>query len=346
VKPRSPGGVLKKLVLSVLGILVLALFASALYNSACVRLLQSRYPVPGTLYQVNGHAMHLYCTGTGSPAVVLEAGLGDDWIYWQKVQPEVAKTTRACSYDRAGVGWSDSQPDPRDAKNIALQLHALLHQANEAGPFLLVGGSAGGFYIREFTAMYPTEAAGLVFVDASVPAQIRELPDAGYSAATARKIHRDAMWDWLKSASGWARLTRQCKGEVEKGLEAYAGLASAEACRPAFAWSGVSEWDDFWRSAEEAAQAACCGDRPVLVISQDPNRSGMNAQVSANQPIWNSLQESLKNLSPHTRRIIARTSGHHVMIDRPDVIVQGVQQLVLGIRTETTDPAEGTTLVQ
>jgi pimeloyl-ACP methyl ester carboxylesterase len=280
--------------------------------------------------------------------VVLESGLGDDWIYWQKVQPEVAKTTHICSYDRASIGWSDPRPGPQDAKNIASQLHILLQNANEAGPLILVGASAGGYYVREFTAMYPTEVTGLVFVDASVPEQIQKLPGGAYSEATAKKIHRDAKWDWLKEASGWARVTGKCKGEVDSGLEAYAGLASAEACRPGFAASGVAEWDEFWHSAEEAAQAPCCGDRPVLVISQDPDRPkpGWSAQQIAANPIWNSLQEHLKSLSPHSRRIIARNSRHHVMIDRPDVVINGIAQLIAEIHNKTADPAEGTTVVQ
>ena len=106
-------------------------------------------PVPGDFFQVDGHTMQLpYCVGTGSPTVVLESGLGGDWIYWQKVQPEVGKSTRVCSYDRAGLGWSTPQPPPRDAEVISSQLHSLLKTANEHGPFLLVGASAGGFYVR------------------------------------------------------------------------------------------------------------------------------------------------------------------------------------------------------
>ena len=125
------------------------------------------------------------------------------------------------------------------------------------------------------------------------------------------------MWQWLKEASGWARLTGNCEGDVEHGLEAYADFARAGACRP-FPTSALGEWDEFWHSGEEAAHARCCGDLPVLIISQDPDRPkpGWTAQAIAAQSTWNSLQEHLKALSPHSRRIIARNSGHHVMIDR------------------------------
>jgi pimeloyl-ACP methyl ester carboxylesterase len=338
----------RKLLLSILGLLLLLVLAGAAYNAFCVSQLQRRYPVPGKLVAVNGSMMHLYCTGSGSPTVVLESGLGGDWIYWQKVQPEAAKATRVCSYDRAGIGWSDPQPGPRDARNIAQQLHALLHQAGEAAPFVLVGGSAGGLYVRQFTALYPNEVAALVFADASLPEQIQALPGAGFSEATARKRHREARWEWLKEGSGWARLTGKCRGEVERGLEAYLPVASAEACRPELAVSWLGEWDEFWHSAEEAGQAECCGDRPVLIISQDPDRPkpGWTAQAIAANPIWNSLQEHLKGLSPHSRRIIARSAGHHVMIDRPDVIIRGIGGIVAQVRNGAPDPAEGTTIVE
>lgn len=339
---------MKRLLLIVLFVILLGVLTSAAYNALYVHHLAKQQPVPGKFYQVNGYQMHLYCTGTGSPTVVLEGGRGVDWIYWQKVQPELSKTTRVCSYDRAGIGWSDPQPGPRDAIHIAQQLHSLLQQTGETGSLILAGASAGGFYVREYVASYPTEIAGLVFIDASVPEQSDALPDANDSEAKRKQRHRMATTEWLKETSGWARLSGQCRGEVERGLEAYIDLATAEACRPSFAASWLGEWDDFWRSGEEAAQAPCCGNLPLLVISQDPDRPkpGWDAQSIAANPIWAGLQENLKKLSPRSRRIIARNSGHHIMIDRPDVIISGVHQMVLNIRNKTDDPGYGTTVVQ
>jgi pimeloyl-ACP methyl ester carboxylesterase len=115
----------------------------------CHRLAR-QHPVPGAFYAVNGSMMHLYCTGSESPTVVTETGLGDDWLAWQKVQPELSKTTRVCSYDRAGLGWSEPQLGSRDATNIAMQLHSLLNEAHLGGPLILVGHSAGGLYISLF----------------------------------------------------------------------------------------------------------------------------------------------------------------------------------------------------
>jgi pimeloyl-ACP methyl ester carboxylesterase len=328
--------------------LLLLLLAGSLYNAAAVWRLSSLYPVPGKFFEVNGSKMHLYCTGSGSPTVVLESGLGGDWLVWQKVQPGLEKTTRVCSYDRAGLGWSDPQPGPRDAKDIALQLHALLQQAGETGPLVLAGASAGGFYVRQFVADYPTEVAGIVFVDASTPEQIEALPGAKDSEPARAKRHRDADWDWLKDATGWARITGHCNGEVEKGLEAYANIARAGDCRPSFAVSWLGEWDSFWISGEQAAAVHCCGNIPMVILSQDPDRPkpGWTAQAIAAQPIWVKLQEQLKTLSPHSRRIVARGSRHHVADDHPDVVISATQRLIAGIRNQVTDPEDGTTVVQ
>lgn len=148
----------------------------AVVNVVTNTVLQHRYPVPGLFYAVNGRSMHLYCTGHGDPTVILDAGGGNDWLIWQKVQPEVAKTVRVCSYDRAGTGWSERQPGVRDAGNISQQLHLLLKTAGEKPPFVMVAASVAGFYVRQYLAHYPAEVAGLVLVDSSTPEQIAEIP--------------------------------------------------------------------------------------------------------------------------------------------------------------------------
>ena len=333
---------------AVCGIGVGLVALSALYNLAAVAVLQHLYPPPGRIYKVNGYGMHLYCTGTGAPVVIVEAGLGNDFVSWQKVQPEVAKFTRVCTYDRAGLGWSDDQPVPHDAEHIARQLQALLNTAGENPPLVIVGASAGGFYARQFVSEFPQQVAGLVFSDSSVPAQVRDMPTGAWTAEKARQIHRDNMWDLIKQSTGWARLRGECKGDVEPGLDAWRNLARAGACRPAYARSGLAEWDEFWHSADQAAQAHCCGGIPLVVVSQDPDRPtpGWDARRIAGQPIWNRLQESLKALSPRSRRIIARGSGHHVMIDRPDVVIGAIRQVVTDVREHRTDPATGTTIIE
>ena len=133
------------------------------------------YPPPGQMVDVGGYRLHINCTGTGSPTVVIEAGLGDWSTSWGGVvQPEVAKTTRVCTYDRAGLGWSDASSLPSDAAQFAKELHTLLQNANVPGPYVMVGHSLGGLIVRVFAHDYASEVAGVVLVDSMNPKQVTE----------------------------------------------------------------------------------------------------------------------------------------------------------------------------
>ena len=155
---------------------VVALVAVLLAVSSGINVLafaRFRHARGGAIYQVDGHAMHIDCMGRGSPAIVLESGLGDDGLVWGGVQPTLAKTTRVCSYDRAGYGWSDAVPPPRDADHIAMELHGLLAAAGIEGPIVLMGHSVAGIYIRDYATRYTADVAGLIFVEAPRPCRRR-----------------------------------------------------------------------------------------------------------------------------------------------------------------------------
>jgi pimeloyl-ACP methyl ester carboxylesterase len=339
---------LKKIIFRVAFVFLLCLVASSLFNLFYLRHLRERFPAPGKFYQVNGKRMHIYCTGSGSPTVIIEPGLGGDWLDWQHVQPELSQTTRVCTYDRLGNGWSEPEPGLHDAVFTAPRLHALLQQAGEKGPFVFIGASLGGYFVREFYAMYPDDVAAIVFSDTSIPEQVTAIPDRLDSEQRRKQRHRDAFWQWVREASGWERLMGRCHGTLGPGMEAYADFGRAEACRPEYSRAWLSESDAFWTSAEQAGKAGCCGTLPLVIISQDPDRPkpGWDAASIAANPIWNRLQEDLKTLSPHSRRIIARGAGHHVMFDRPEVIVSATAQLITEVRQKSRDPQEGTTVVQ
>jgi Serine aminopeptidase, S33 len=133
--------------------------------------------MPGQLVDVGGHKLHIDCTGTGSPTVVLEPGMGEispmmaAWI-----APDVATTTRVCVYDRAGRGWSESADGPQDGTEVATDLHTLLANAGETGPYVLAGHSAGGIYTLNFAHLFPRDVAGVVLLDSMHPDQYELMP--------------------------------------------------------------------------------------------------------------------------------------------------------------------------
>ena len=153
--------------------LVLAALAIASVGGGYQTVRESReakaYPPPGQLIDVGGHRLHLYCTGSGSPTVVLEPGHGGSSSDFGWITPAVARETRVCVYDRAGRGWSDAAAGPQDGAHIAADLHTLLERAKVAGPYVLAGHSFGGWYVRSFAAHFPDQVAGMVLLDSTAP---------------------------------------------------------------------------------------------------------------------------------------------------------------------------------
>ena len=158
------------------GILTLAilLLLAGLVANQNIALARDRTqsPAPGRLVEVAGHRLHIHCSGDGAPIVVIDAGNGSFSVEWTPIQQSLRQTTRVCTYDRAGYGWSEPGPQPRDGGKVVTELHELLQAVGEPGPYLLVGHSLGGAHVRLFAARYPQETAGLVLVDAPYPLTI------------------------------------------------------------------------------------------------------------------------------------------------------------------------------
>jgi len=164
--------------LLVLGLTLVALgVIGASYQAVATVIDERTYAPPGQLVDVGGHRMHIRCMGTGNPTVILDASPGNTSASWGLIQPEVARSARVCTYDRAGLGWSDSTTAPRDAWQIARNLHALLGAAGIPGPYVLVGHSGSGVYAQLYAANYPAEVAGMVLVDTMHPDQFTPLAD-------------------------------------------------------------------------------------------------------------------------------------------------------------------------
>lgn len=175
---RSLPGWSRRVVLSpILGLMVVGSVGGA-YERVRESQDRSTYDMPGDLVDVGAHRMHIHCTGTGSPTVVLEDGLGEGstrmsgWI-----APAVAESTRVCVYDRAGRGWSEPGPDGADPLAVVDDLHTLLERHGEKGPFVLAGHSSGGVYVQAFAATHPDEVAGMVLIDSQPAEAFTGLPD-------------------------------------------------------------------------------------------------------------------------------------------------------------------------
>jgi pimeloyl-ACP methyl ester carboxylesterase len=165
-----------RILVGLCGLIVVTALTGSTYQWLATRKDLAAAPPPGRLVDIGGYRLHLWCTGEGTPAVILDTGLGGSTPDWGFVQPDVARFTRVCSYDRAGMGYSDPGPSPRTAGRIASELAELLARSGIGGPVVLVGASIAGFDVRVFGSDHPERAAGLVLVDASHEGGFRVLP--------------------------------------------------------------------------------------------------------------------------------------------------------------------------
>jgi pimeloyl-ACP methyl ester carboxylesterase len=292
------------------------------------------YAAPGRLIDIGGRKLHLYGTGKGSPTVILMAGGGAFSIDWALVQRRIARKTRVCSYDRAGLAWSDPGPADETVEQTVADLHTLLRAAGEKGPYILVGASIGGIYIRAYQRAFPDEVAGLVFTNSSnrvgmmvkdrgsllwdlTEEEIRSvfpLPASGKEAAPTRV---GEPFDRLPSDLQAVRLWLDVR-LLEASERAQAGPESLLSWRK-----------EFLREFEETERGDYpLGKLPVVVVSSDPiageaarrSRDGAGAQ--------------LDYLSSNSRHITATGSGHEIHLYQPDRVVQAILAVVSAVRTK------------
>ena len=317
-------------------LLLVLVVGGVAYNALSIRHYRQMAGVPGKLYNVDGYSMHLYCTGQGSPAIVLDSGLGDDFTSWYNVQPGLSKVTRVCSYDRAGFGWSQSRPEVQDANAISSQLHQLISVAGVQRPFILVGHSIAGLYLRSYAAHYPVDLAGLILLDGATPLQDDRVPSE--LVMIQQEQRRQMPWQKLLMTLGWYRLQGICTSGVS-GSEQYTLWIKADSCIPSQIDAMESELDAERSSGEQTLHAGPFGKIPVLIFSRDPKVLASNWPLSvskANAIVWNQMQEEAKGLSTQSRRIIAKGSDHYIQIDRPDLVNREISAFIAQVRGHAT----------
>jgi len=315
----------RRIVLGALAFVIVIACVGAIYENITEARDRRFNPMTGRLFDVGGYKMHIDCSGEGSPTVILESGLGDTYISWRKVQPEIAKITRVCSYDRAGIGYSESSSQPRTSKVMATELHSSLQAAGVAPPYVLVGHSMGGYNVRLYASLYRSEVAGIVLVDASHPDQENRFPPE------------------LKNLEGtWLREAEFLEYTTPIGIPRLIGLCDedpvqrAAECNWHSAREGVAELKSFPESAAQTAATGSLGDLPLAVLSHDPDKPSADLPADLAKPTndaWEKMQEELGHLSTRGTQVIAKNSSHYIQIDRPDVVIDAVRNVVQQART-------------
>jgi pimeloyl-ACP methyl ester carboxylesterase len=300
----------KRALIGLGGLLVVTPLIGATYQWFATRHDLAGSPPPGRLLDVGGHRLHLWCMGSGSPAVILENGLGGSSAAWGFVQADVAGFTQVCSYDHAGMGYSDPGPSPRTTRRIVHELARLLDVGGIQGPVVLVGASLGGFTVRLFASEYAPRAAGLVLVDASHEDQEIDVP-------------RMAPLMPLLAATGVLRLAGMSLGLDPASLAPpVRGFARATRFRTAGYRAAV---DEFVHARESAAEVKAT--RRPLTIPLVVVTAGRGADAA-----WRALQADQVGLSRRGCQVVAEESGHVVAVDQPQVVVEAIRATVSAAR--------------
>jgi len=303
---------------------------------------------PGRLIDLGGYHLHLYCTGSGSPTVVLSAGAGDFSIDWALVQPEVAKRTRVCSYDRSGEAWSDRGPAPRSIDQEVHDLHRVLLAAGERAPFLLAGQSLGGMVAREFARRYRTEVAGLVLVDAfSEDAQLSMNGRLVRMRELSRQRPIPPPHDSLLPSD---RLSAEDETKARDFMTKVVGTPKIEPpfdrlppdAQRARLWalglpSHYSGGDDYLaeitaRIHDETARVPHpLGDLPLVVLdrTRDEYPAEQKAMLAKEH---HEQQQALAKLSSRGTLLRVEGAGHHIQLDQPSAVVEALLTLVERVR--------------
>lgn len=315
------------------GAAVMLAGAGALYQRIASRRDRAAYPPPGELVTVDGRRVHLYGQGSGGPTVVLVTGLGDNSLSWGTLPTKLATFTRVCVYDRPGYGWSEPAAAALTAEAIAANLHAALQAADEPGPYILVGHSFGGIYVRAFARQFPDEVAGLVLIDSSHESQSLRLPQ---EVLGSRRQTLLLLATRLLAPLGVVRLLKMQQAGVANRPLSAAILARMLALhnQTHFSRAVAQEITILPRATRSASGPDGLGDLPLVVLTrgvdfklEDLPHVPPDVLATANAS-WQALQAELAALSTYGRQIIATQSGHYIHYTEPELIVDAVRSMV------------------
>ena len=301
---------------------------------------KQRFRQIGRSVDIGGRSLNIYCSGDGSPTVVLENALG---YRWMPIQREVTKFTHACWYDQAGHGWSDPGPKPADQRCGGQCLHALLRAAAVPPPYVLVGASGDGFPVRVFAARHLNDVAGIVLVDAAHEDQYGREPRSSLGWANRLPTFIRSAVHTVAPIAGEIGLIRLMLRPTRSAItrrQPPEGMTPDEAhylfLLSRLPRSFVTEADGgrHWKaSADEARNAGALGDVPLIVLTAGkfvtPPNPGDAAEARAFHQTWvNELQPKLARLSSRGRQIIIENSGHGIQFEAPDVLIGAIREIV------------------
>ena len=296
------------------------------------------FPPPGELIDIGTHRMHIYSLGEGTPAVVMDAGSGDNVLTWDQVQTEIARFTRVIAYDRSGLGWSERGPNPRSGETIVEELHALLMAAQISMPVILVGHSIGGIHVRMFAHSYPDFVAGLLLIDGAHENQAERMGESDDpDELITQHLKR------LCQMASFEEVLTQLLGEYGP---AFFDLPEPqqmrlERMRPEYLKYVLEEKEtsdfDLIRRGDQALNHL--GDIPLIVLTATEVMAPPQFEDIARkrQKIFQDCQTEIAGLSTNGRQIFVDNARHYIHRSQPQAVIDAVRELVQTARKAQVD---------
>ncbi|NDJ54543.1 MAG: alpha/beta hydrolase [Chloroflexi bacterium] len=335
----------RRIFMGLVAAIALLLLVGATYQALASAADRRNHPPPGEMIDIGGFEMHLYCTGEGSPTVILITGASNNHAVWDPVQRAIETETRVCSFDRAGLGWSDFDPSAETMDDHVENLEALLQAAGESGPYIMVGHSIGGRQARAFTARNRDDVVGVVLVDSTIEGQNNRFPaeiaEGGAGAVAFFGVCRAlAPFGVIRllnlggaQAESFETLSQEAKDQTRvifhrtpicRGLQADAAAAET-----------ITDASDI--------QPHNLGDVPLIVLAAglSPDEEAPGAFPDDMIPVFEEfklisaeLQRELASLSTDSQLIVAEESGHYIQTTQPDLVVSAIETLIASYATD------------
>ncbi len=308
------------------------------------------YTQPQRMVEVEpGRRLNLYCTGTGSPTVVLESGLGATISNWGFVQPAIAHETRICAYERAGLGFSDAATRASDSKNIVDDLHRLLVAAAIKPPYVIVGHSYGGMNVRLYADTYPSDVVGMVLVDPTVEDQTEAYRALDPQKRTAEKYYADTVEPDLRdrrecvvaASTGFVLGSELFKKCIDDPFPQYSEAVNAsnqrQEMRQAALQAELSENEQVFRASADQVRAARrpYGKLPLVVLTsgprpppKDPLTPEAQTLSVARRGLWIALHDEVAKLSTRGVNEVVAGAGHNIQLDKPLAVVDAIVRVL------------------
>ena len=319
-------------------VFVAFILAGVIYQRVSIR--RRQFAPTGSLIDVGGHRLHVRCAGDGGPLVLLESGIAGSSLSWSLVQPDIARFTQVCSYDRAGFAWSDAASSPRTFERIVDELSRVLDRVASGQQCVLVGHSFGSFVVRAYAARHPNRVVGLVLVDpptewlTMTPRQLRLI----------RRGRRLSRVGAVLAELGVVRacltlLTGGVPGAPRRLVKVFGPTAAGTLQRlvgevrklPSDVHPMVQEaWCDpkCFRSMAAHLQVLET-EGPALAAAQPPPATPLIVISSGNHPPQELAEHrALAARASAGRHVVADRSTHWVQFDQPELIVDAVRDLV------------------